>query len=457
MQSSSFVQTVFKAAAFVMMALLTSPSANAQQDTLHLNYHFTQIAPHDSTSKKIDAWIKSLNGKRVDISVVAYYHKAEFRKFAQERCDELYLVLNRKARAQLNIGSIGPKKGKDWQRTMVDIVYSAPSGVVSKPVTPKETEGTEEKKPGEVKPEKKDKTEVAQKNDGKPAGKKEPEVKRETADEQRPSGPLKAVGNSPDLEKYTRSSDADLAVKTLVVALPGDEGAEYEKAKKKGDQQLGEYRKFAQSFNDAARGTFNQRWKYTKVIFVPMSEAQKMVKDNDKIVALYTKKEGGALPVLNFDVKSPVYENSIKVTLSGANPDESDFIMLQHKIARLLNVRSEFERDQLGELLATRKLYIGRDQLDMPQEQIAQNYPYPFEVVDNAEAARIAANGETGAVYLKAETVKGTMNLVLVDAPTGLMLARAPGATKGKLNAKTLSDLVNESLQLQEITPLTVY
>jgi hypothetical protein len=93
------------------------------QDTLHLVYHHTQVEPHDSTMAKIDSWIKNLNGKHVDIQIIGYFHKPEFKKFSQGRVDELFLVLNRKAREQLTFESYGAKKGTDEQRTTVDIIY----------------------------------------------------------------------------------------------------------------------------------------------------------------------------------------------------------------------------------------------------------------------------------------------------------------------------------------------
>lgn len=103
--------------------LFCSTFGFSQKDTLHLPYHHTQIAPHDSTVAKIEAWAKKLNGQHVDIEVVAYFHKPEFKKFAQQRCDELFLILNRKARSLITIVFIGPKRGEPSQKTLVDIAY----------------------------------------------------------------------------------------------------------------------------------------------------------------------------------------------------------------------------------------------------------------------------------------------------------------------------------------------
>lgn len=95
------------------------------QDTLHLDYHHTQIPPADSTLVRIDKWVASLKGVHQDIKVIAYFHRPEFKKFAQQRCDEMFLTLNRKARSLITIEFIGPRKGEDYQRTRVDIIYLA--------------------------------------------------------------------------------------------------------------------------------------------------------------------------------------------------------------------------------------------------------------------------------------------------------------------------------------------
>ncbi len=76
---------------------------HSQNDTLHLNYHYSQNTAHDSTQKKIDNWIKSLNGKHVNIDIVAYYHKSEFKPAAVSRTEDLFIVINRKARNQVSI------------------------------------------------------------------------------------------------------------------------------------------------------------------------------------------------------------------------------------------------------------------------------------------------------------------------------------------------------------------
>lgn len=138
----------------LVVAFMAFFSLVRSQDTLHLNYHFTQIQPHDSTQAKIDKWIKGLNGQHVDIKVIAYFNRPEFKKVSQQRCDELFLVLNRKARSLITIEFIGPKSGKEYQRTMVDIIYS-PTGGAEKAAAAAAAEKEKQKEAERIEEEKK--------------------------------------------------------------------------------------------------------------------------------------------------------------------------------------------------------------------------------------------------------------------------------------------------------------
>ena len=87
------------------------------QDTLHLDFKATQTVPDKLIEDKIVAWGKTLNGKKQDINIVAYYHKGEFKKFAEERLQEMFLSVNRKVRELVTIKTQEAKKGEDYQRT----------------------------------------------------------------------------------------------------------------------------------------------------------------------------------------------------------------------------------------------------------------------------------------------------------------------------------------------------
>lgn len=95
------------------------------QDTLHLNYKGIETKMRDTTEAKIDAWVKKLNGIKVNVTIYGYYAEADFKQYATERADEAFLLVTRKARNLVNITSAEPKKGKKWQRGMVDIIYTS--------------------------------------------------------------------------------------------------------------------------------------------------------------------------------------------------------------------------------------------------------------------------------------------------------------------------------------------
>src|SRR5436190_12114400 len=107
---------------FIAIALFAN-FRGLSQDTLHLNYNQVQTVLADTSVAKIEKWVKKLNGQHVNISVYCYYSKPEFKKYSQQRADELFLELNRKARNLITIDFIGPKKGDNWQRSMADVEY----------------------------------------------------------------------------------------------------------------------------------------------------------------------------------------------------------------------------------------------------------------------------------------------------------------------------------------------
>lgn len=143
----------------VLLTFVVANLAIAQSDTLHLNFAPTQTVPNDSIEARIVKWGKSLKGQHVDIDVVAYYHKSDFKNLADARVDEMYLSLNRKVRDLITIKSQGSKKGKDSQRTRVDIIYW-PSGTDGKAaIADKKKDDKKDDKKTDKKDEKKDKKE----------------------------------------------------------------------------------------------------------------------------------------------------------------------------------------------------------------------------------------------------------------------------------------------------------
>lgn len=94
-----------------------------KKDTLHLYYSGMQTKLADSNEVKIDKWVRAFKGKKFEYDIIAYYEKGEFKQVATDKIEELYLVINRKARDFSKVGFQGAKKGNKAQRTNVDIVY----------------------------------------------------------------------------------------------------------------------------------------------------------------------------------------------------------------------------------------------------------------------------------------------------------------------------------------------
>lgn len=181
-----------KQIAFALFILIIGVANGfAQKDTLHIFYQGYSTKMLDSNETKIGNWAKSLKGKHVNVDVLCYYYDSEHKKEAAERSEEMFLILNRKARELITINSNAPKKGEKYQRTRVDIVYSFSDGsgtITSDKKTETKEEKTNSKKKdesGEKVSKSENKTETKQKDADKSKDKNE--STESTAKKEQPS------------------------------------------------------------------------------------------------------------------------------------------------------------------------------------------------------------------------------------------------------------------------------
>ena len=161
----------------IALAIIFSKQVSAQ-DTLHLDFGATQTTPDKAIEDKIVAWGKTLNGKKQDINIVAYYHKGEFKKFAEQRVEEMFLSVNRKVRDLVNIKTQEALKGENYQRTRVDIIYW-PTGMDTKTVEAKKKEEEKAKKEEEKKKKEAEKSDKSVKKEDKKEDKKDDKAKKD--------------------------------------------------------------------------------------------------------------------------------------------------------------------------------------------------------------------------------------------------------------------------------------
>jgi len=169
-----------------MLLVVMTMGLQAQRDTLRLMYQGVKTEVLDSNETKIAEWAKKLpKGVKTNIDIIAYYDNGDFKKFMVERVENVFLMVNRKARDLVKINKSEAIRGKKNQRYQVDIIFDTnqpvaqPAPVAAEPakaaaVEPKKEEKREEPKKQEPKPEKAAKKEAAE---------KKPEEKKEVAAE----------------------------------------------------------------------------------------------------------------------------------------------------------------------------------------------------------------------------------------------------------------------------------
>jgi len=169
--------------------LFSNVTVFAQRDTLRLFYKGLQTELVDSNYNKISDWAKKLNGKRHTVEIISYYDFSDYKKGMIERAENVQMIVIRKARDFTNIISIGAIKGNNFQRAMVDIVYS-PEGV-----TPDRTPAPVgvKKEPKAAKP--------APKQQPKSVEISSPDTKKEGIEEKQDESTIKTskVANAPEI------------------------------------------------------------------------------------------------------------------------------------------------------------------------------------------------------------------------------------------------------------------
>lgn len=472
--------TTAKFALVLFVTTLFSLNSNAQTDTLHLYYKGLDIKMPDTTEAKITAWVKKLNGKRVDVNVYAYYAESEFKKFSAERADELFLVLNRKARSLITLQSYGPKKGKKSQRSVVDIVYtyngsSAPvANSTGKTGTGKTGTGA--------------------------------------------TGTTSATNNSANTSAAEAEAESDpntfvareqFKKRKLMIVLLEESKEQIEKLMQKPEEQQ-TYRENVKKHNENITKAFTTFWKLSPVGFVKESELAAAGFDEKAlnwVLLLPGKKEINNIPFMTYNLTMVYKESSakyvsdatFKVSLRTEMPTEADYLLLMHKMKVYYNAEKEFNMEQLEETLGKKTLYVDSDITDMTKEEFREGYPYPFEYKTAEEVREKTNKGDKDAAYLKLDVYDGALNAMIVDAGTGVIMSRAemsgisapavkesfsvenkitngniayskcfdcPNSAspliinfnvKAKIKKGTLKNLADEKKQIKTSDPLTIY
>jgi len=460
MKNSTTLIARTRVIALVLLTFLVGQTGFSQ-DTLHLYYHHTQMKAHDTTLAKIDAWVKKLNGKHQDITVIAYFHKPEFKKFSQERADEMFLILNRKARELITIESIGPKKGKDSQRTTVDIIYKKTVNAEEAAAMATKAKAEEEKKKED------EKTAAAEAKKAKEKDKpikesKEPETKKSksevaaeqtTKDDGKEKKPAKGSEEENKGKEGKMEDDVDKDVAFSNVVKYG-EGYEANLAEIKYIQRA----KFIvaetgkQNMDENFIKAVRENWKINSEISVmPYEDAKKLANENkkDTIVILSIAqvktwfvvktplyeyrvlKLGRALCIENAKSKTlykhfipTVKEKGVTMECLVFGVSSMNYVfnfMLANKIDK--STRVPFLLEENAKELKNKTLVIGESMMHpkFPLADISKYYSGKVSIVSDQEAKDVILNKKDVAYVMpvKLPNTAGNYFYYIVDGATG--------------------------------------
>lgn len=464
----SLLTPYFKALALIFILNIFSVTGFSQTDTLRIYYSGLQTKTADSNDTKIAEWAKKLNGRHVDVEVLAYYNQSDFKKFATERSDEMFLTLNRKARDLITITSIGPKKGQKSQRSVVDIVYKTTGSVDP----PKEKELANKKNNDDSKktyPKKentkppvknKDKKDNITDNDEKESDKEKDEKKNVTSKEKDKKGKKEKKVDMYGRPNRRQSGEGQFVKRSEVQQIKASKIIVAQTGNKEGD--------------DALFTAVKNYWTFTSdVTTMPYKDAKALAKTDEKVLVfiltkVYSKSLphnspsiGTFAPVLSIgNVGSPQYtevsagnalmiENGKgKILASSCIPafGDQDYItgeILAFGVAAInYQLKTMDERDMPNNLkyesaykelsldkLKERTLYIPEGWLSdkLKKEEISEIYKAKSEVVSYETWKDAILSKKEGVAYviIVPRPLGGEFLYIhyLMDAQTGMILA----------------------------------
>jgi hypothetical protein len=400
------------------------------QDTLHLDFGNTQVVPDKAIEDKLVAWGKTLNGKKQDIMIVAYYHKGDFKKFAEQRVEEMFLSVNRKVRNLVNIKSQEAKKGEDYQRTRVDIIYY-PEGQDAKSVAEKKKADEKAAKEAEKKKKEEEEKLAKEKKSGSSGSSTAKNDKKE---------PAKITPNN----KPFVANDEFKSRKLLVVLLSENEKAKEKLAGK--PDELEAYKANIKAHNENITMAFKKSWNDTPLEFITeaeLGEQDMSEKSTGFTVLAPGNKEVEKITFMTYKtimvyVKGKdlaLSEKEFKISLNGPAPQPGDYYLLMSKMRVFYKMQPDINPEtQLEEKLKSKTLYVNKDLLELSTEEFKEEYPYPFEIKSEEEITKLANEMDKNALYVKTDVAynPNMINLMIVEAETGNILSRTSqsGLTK---------------------------
>lgn len=414
-----------------VLTLLALPGIS-QKDTLHVYYKGFETKLPDTSDAKVGAWAKKLKGQHLDIEVICYYDKGDYKKYAQERTEDMFLILNRKARDFITITSNVTKKGERSQRSKVDVIYT-----VSLSEAEKKIKETEAKKAADEKAlaEKTKKEEEKKKKEEAKAKEKQKDVADSKVKDPEHSKKEKTADTNDDKSSNVEAPKVDLSYgrpkKKPAGAGGWVSGKEVKqiKASRIIVAQVG-----YKELDDALFNAVKSFWTFTSDIDqMPYNKAIELAKKNDSILVLsQTQTESSSLPReygntgwqykrISGGRMIMIENGKQKVLLGNAIPAVGDggvlteeilsfgvsvmnsamIIMDKYNLNNGLNTKPKF-KDHAGERIKTKTLLIPQELLaeKITDSIIGKIYPGTFKVVPYERYKQAILSKEKNMAYL---------------------------------------------------------
>lgn len=235
---------------------------------------------------------------------------------------------------------------------------------------------------------------------------------------------------------------AEFPKRTLLIELKDDE-PEVIKELGTNSEAIELYKANNTKYNENVKYAFKEFWGDKKQEFMLHGEIEKLSEDNQLKYAVlsyklekeekinffkYTLKMGNHTVNKKGVKKFEENEREYNVSVENEIPSRADLLFLITKLKMYFDIEEVFDRVNLEALLAKKTLLLDKENVEMEKQEIVENYPFPYKIVERQEIFNLAEQRDKNSLYLKLDIdYKDKMiliNFMIIDCETGKILSR---------------------------------
>ncbi|MBU0765566.1 MAG: hypothetical protein KJ607_12090 [Bacteroidetes bacterium] len=260
---------------------------------------------------------------------------------------------------------------------------------------------------------------------------------------------------------YSINVKEEFPKRKMIVVLYEEDTAHTEDLIKNGKAEEAEnYKANIQKYNETLKTGFNEYWNDLQPEFKSQDEVETMTHADLVNYSVLTMTTGADEGVDFFIYKlyfawiktnkkgktsDELTSSSFKVNIQSEFPTKTDLRYIITNMKIYFGIESQFQRDQLEEVLAEKTLYIDEGCLAITEAEIKAVYKFPYKIASSEEIFELTEKNDPQSLYLRlgietrnqggGKTAR-FVDFIIVDCESGKSMARCSlsGLTKVSLN-----------------------